>query len=453
MTMKHKQQPRRNARRRYAAAAAASLTGLVVAAASSVVLAQGGRNEGLISMTLFAGETGDVTPASWGSGKAEVSSENVLIGTRSLKITTQGLYQGARLDFKRPIDLSRAFTNPSAYLRLQLHFVPGQTVQSSGGGQGNGNPGGSGGYPGGSGGSGGRRGGSGGSGGSGGYPGSGGRGGRSGGGGAQGSGGSGGYPGGGRPGGSGYPGGSGGGGGGYPGGGRPGGGGGYPGGSGGSPGGSGGYPGGGGGYPGGGGGYPGGGSAGFGGLGEGETVVSPFEKMRFLLIMADGTRYELTRPVSLPPTEDQTAYVPLAFPVAAALKKGSGSADASRPAPAGPGAQLAQLAIFGDKYQQFYLGEITLVTDDTEIAVEPLDEQTATINDALTFTGDAQGGASTLKYSWDFDANDGIQEDKVGQNVSYTYRKAGKYKVTLTVSDVDGLKKPATTTVELDVTE
>jgi hypothetical protein len=182
-------------------------------------------------------------------------------------------------------------------------------------------------------------------------------------------------------------------------------------------------------------------------------VVSPFERMRFLLIMADGTRYELTRPVSLPPSEDDTAYVPLSFPLAAALKKGGATNAGLRPAPAGPGAQLAQLAIFGDKYQQFYLGEITLVTDDTDISVEPLDEQTATINDALTFTGDAQGGASTLKYSWDFDAKDGIQQDKVGQSVSYTYRKAGTYTVTLTVSDVDGLKKPATTTMELEVSE
>ncbi len=438
MTMKRKQQPRQAARRY---AAAAGLTGLFVAVASGLALAQGGRGGGTISTTLFAGETGDVVPASWGSGKAEVSSENVLIGTRSLKITTQGLYQGARLDFKRPIDLSRAFASPSAYLRLQLHFVPGQNVPAAGGGansgSGGGYAGGGSGYPGG--GKGGRSGGgrAGGSGGSG-YPGGGGggQGGRSGGGRPGGSGGLG--EGGGRPGGSG--------GGGYPGGGRPGG-------SGGSGQGSG-YPGGGGGYPGGGGGgYPGGGQlGGGGGFGEGETVVSPFERMRFLLIMADGTRYELTRPVSLPPTEDETAYVPLSFPVAAALKKGGG-VKASGPAPAGPGAQLAQLAIFGDKYQQFYLGEITVVTDDTEIAVEPLDEQTATINDALTFTGDAQGGASTLKYSWDFDAKDGVQEDKVGQNVSYTFRKAGKYKVTLTVSDVDGLKKPATTTVELDVTE
>lgn len=433
---------------------ATGLTGLILAAASSIALAQGGRGNGTISTSLFAGEVGEVVPASWGSGKAEVSSENVLIGTRSLKITTQGLYQGARLDFKRPIDLSQAFASPSAYLRLQLHFVPGQNVPASGSGAGGysgssssgGYPGGGGGYPGG-GGRGGRSGGGRPS-GSGGRPGGsgegGGRGGRSGGGQSGYPGGSGGYPGssggnrGGRPGGGsasgsgGYPGSSGG----YPGGGRPGGGqgGGYPG----------------GGYPGGG--YPGGGQIGAGGFGEGETVVSPFERMRFLLIMADGTRYELTRPVSLPPTEDDTAYVPLSFPVAAALRKGGG-ADVSRPVPAGPGAQLAQIAIFGDKYQQFYLGEITLVTDDTEIAVEPLDEQTATINDALTFTGDAQGGASTLKYSWDFDATDGIQEDKVGQATSYTFRKAGKYKVTLTVSDVDGLKKPATTTVELDVTE
>jgi PKD repeat protein len=111
------------------------------------------------------------------------------------------------------------------------------------------------------------------------------------------------------------------------------------------------------------------------------------------------------------------------------------------------------LAVFGDRYQQFFIGEISVLTDDTEIVVDPLDEPIAAINDQITFTGTAQGGASTLKYSWDFDAKDGIQEDQVGQVVTHTYRKAGTYKVTLTVADLDGLKKPSTTSVDVEVAE
>lgn len=407
----------------------AGLAGVVVAGLGGAALAQQGAagRSGLVSLTLFAGETGDVVPASWGSGKAEVSSENKLVGSRSLKITTQGLYQGARLDFKRPVDLSPAFASANAYLRLQLHFVPGQVPAASSGGGGAmaGGPsaGGSGGYGGG-----GRRGGGG-----------------QGAGAAGGSGGGrGGYGGGaaGRPGAAG----------GGQGAGAASGRGGYGGGGGrgayGGGGGRGAYGGGGSGDLGG----PGGGGGGFAGggdFGDEQTVVSPFQRMRFLLIMADGSRYELTRPVDIAPTsDDDGAYVPLSFPLTAALKSNKKSGGA---VPTGDAAKLVQLAIFGDRYQQFYVGEINVVTDETDISVEPLDEQNAVLNDQVTFTAEAQGGASTLKYSWDLDG-DG-KEDKTGRTVSYTYRKAGTFRVTLTVSDVDNVKKPATTAVDLEVTD
>jgi hypothetical protein len=196
-----------------------------------------------------------------------------------------------------------------------------------------------------------------------------------------------------------------------------------------------------------------------GGFG-GDGVTSPFQRMRFLLVMADGTRHELVRPVSIPPAgDDETAYVPLSFPLRALLKgstkNGSnGQAAANRGAsPTGEGARLVQLAVFGDRYQQFHIGEISVLTDDTEIVVDPLEDPIAAVNDQITFTGAAEGGASTLKYSWDFDAKDGIQEDQAGQVVTHTYRKAGTYKVTLTVSDLDGLKKPATTSVDVEVAD
>ena len=367
----------------------ALLGAAVVVATSAAVAATFASRQTPVSLALFSGETGDVIPGSWGSGKAEVSSENVRIGTRSLKITTQGLYQGARLDFKKPVDLAPALANPSTYVRFQLRFLPGQNPVGA--------PGGAGGYPGG---------------------------------------GSGGYGAGGRPGGS--SGGSSGG--------RPGGVGGDA--PGGAPGGSGGY----------GGGYPGGGFD--SGSDGGQAVAAPFQRMRFLLVMADGSRHELTRPVDLPPSDDQDAYVALSFPISALLKRGGSPSAASAAPPSGESAKLVQMAIFGDKYQQFYLGEITVITDDTEINVDPLDDQIISANDQVTFVGAAEGGASTLRYSWDFDASDGIQEDKVGRVVQHTFRRTAgegvasvKYKVTLTVSDHDGLKKPASSAIELDVAQ
>lgn len=298
-------------RRRLPLATAALLFAATLGAAAAFAQAP-------VSFSIFRGDAGNIKLGSWGSGRAEAVKENVLIGDEAIRVTTMGLYQGARLDFSNPVDLTAAFANPKAYLRMQVRFV---------------------------------------------------------------------------------------------------------------------------------------GNSAFGNSDPNDpfvqrVLVSPFDRMRFLLTMADGTQYELIRPVSLPPTEDPDAYVPISFPVSAILKKGDAG---NRPAPAGDGAKIKSLGIFGDKYQQFQIGEINVVTDDTSIDVADLEEQIAYTGDELTFAANANGGASTLKYSWDFDDRDGIQEDATGRVVTHVFRNPGKVKVTLTVSDVDGIKQPETKSVELDV--
>lgn len=56
----------------------------------------------------------------WGSGEVKESEEQVLSGNKSLKVTTQGLYQGAHLVFQKPFDLGPAVTSPKTYLRVSL---------------------------------------------------------------------------------------------------------------------------------------------------------------------------------------------------------------------------------------------------------------------------------------------------------------------------------------------
>lgn len=317
----------------------------LVFSAAALCLTAASRAQAPVTIALFRGDAGDesnIRLGAWGSGRAEADTQRALIGNAAIRITTNGLYQGARLDFKNPIDLAPAFANPKTYVRFQVRFAgtgasqeffdPSSTQTT-------------------------------------------------------------------------------------------------------------------------------------------RAAASPFERMRFLLTMVDGSRYELVRPIELPPSEDPDQWVPIAFPVAALRKKPIAAAPAAAattattaptapapdgaaaPAPTGEAAKLAQMAIFGDKYQQFYVGEINVITDDTEISIAPLDEQIAFARTTLSFAGSAEGGATTLKYSWDFDAKDGIQEDATGRTVSKSYSRAGKYTVTLTVSDVDGLKPPATTRVELDVAE
>ncbi|HVK02759.1 MAG TPA: PKD domain-containing protein [Armatimonadaceae bacterium] len=313
-------------RRRPLILSAACGAAAVLAAGALALLAPGTaaraqqQNLPPVTFGIFRGETGEsgnVRLGSWGSGRAEETKDNVLVGDSAIRVTTHGLYQGARLDFRNPIDLSSALMNPKTYVRMQVRFAGStQTNFDPSNPQ----------------------------------------------------------------------------------------------------------------------------------LGN-QVLAAPFDKMRFLLTMADGTQYELVRPVVIPPSEDPDAYVPITFPVAAILKKGS----TTLPAPAGDAAKLKTLSIFGDKYQQFTIGEINVITDDTEISVEPLEDQIAFINDVLTFSGIAEGGATTLRYSWDFDAKDGVQEDAVGRNVTHFWRAPGKYTVTLTVSDEDGLKKPQTTSIDIEV--
>jgi len=322
-------------RRRFAALTAVTLAGGAALVAIPFGLARaahaGGQAQNLtrLSIVLFRGDVsgGNIALSSWGSGMAE-SSKDVppAVGNEEIKITTHGMYQGGRLDFKQPIDLSQAFQNNQTYMRFQVRFAGADAVNSNAY-----NP--------------------------------------------------------------------------------------------------------------------------FS-LQTGRQAASPFKQMRFLLIMADGSRYELVRPVEIPPSDDPDRWVTIAFPLAAVTKQIKGGA-----APTGDGAKLKQLAIFGDKYQKFYVGEINVIVDQTDLSVFPLEDQVFFAQQPTVFSGNAEGGVSTLRYSWDFDASDGIQEDAVGRSVVYVFPKSNAdkgqktYKITLTVSDVDGIKKSASTTLEAVVTD
>jgi PKD domain len=110
------------------------------------------------------------------------------------------------------------------------------------------------------------------------------------------------------------------------------------------------------------------------------------------------------------------------------------------------------IALAGDTVASFYMGEANILNDSTPVYGE-LNEGNLNLalGDEKTFIASGYGGSSPLKFDWDFDATDGIQVDATGQVVKRKFRKPGKYVITLTVSDVYGLKKPHTTTIEVEV--
>jgi hypothetical protein len=293
--------------------------------------------------------------AGWGSGVAIDSQAEAFSGARSLKVSVDGFYSGARLIFDQPIDLTSQVNDPTGYLEMIVQFLPGRIKSLAGTYDSTSDVGGYGGS------------------------------------------------------GSSLPG---------------------PSGSGGPPG------------LGGPGGYPGG----LGGdLGTGQAVQPDTRQLRVVLVFDGGQAVSGNQPVVTFPTPDPK-WVRVAIPFAAfKIQKRL------------PSYRLKELRLFGDSPDTFYVGEIRTLSDNDPISIDPLDEQVVAVGDKVEFVAHAEAGVATLRYSWDFDASDGIQEEAVGPRVSHIYRKPspeGKpFVVTLTVTDLSAVKEPARLTTTIEVIE
>ena len=123
--------------------------------------------------------------------------------------------------------------------------------------------------------------------------------------------------------------------------------------------------------------------------------------------------------------------------------------------------RLSRMIVSADIPTTMYLGEVKLATDTSPISVESLDTQSLAVMDTAFWIADADGGVSSLKYSWDFDAANGIQEESdsmVGRYIYTMSRRDAKgndlpFTVTLTVSDADGIKEPVTLTTTIEISD
>lgn len=163
-------------------------------------------------------------------------------------------------------------------------------------------------------------------------------------------------------------------------------------------------------------------------------------RLRFVFVSDNGVTVSVQEPTK--PLDPDDNWMRVAVPLA----KFKTSEDVTE-------FRLKRLMIFSDVPSTIYLGEMKLVTDNTPIKVQPLDSQTIMITDPLVMIADAEGGVSSLKYSWDFDKTNGLQDEQVDKVAQYVYTRGGTFTVTLTVSDYDGLKAPVTVTTQIEVTE
>jgi hypothetical protein len=167
-------------------------------------------------------------------------------------------------------------------------------------------------------------------------------------------------------------------------------------------------------------------------------IVPKISTLRFVFTSEDETAVSVEEQTGVVDSDDN--WVRVAVPLTK-LKLPEGEKDF----------RLETLVICSDVPGMFYLGEIKLATDDTPIKVDSIGSQTVAIWDQVFVVAQAEGGVSTLKYSWDFDDKNGIQEEQTGKAARYVFTRGGDYTVTLTVSDADGIKSPVKTSSVISV--
>jgi hypothetical protein len=172
------------------------------------------------------------------------------------------------------------------------------------------------------------------------------------------------------------------------------------------------------------------------------TDLPVLHSLHIVFTLANGTQSDVQRP--LPDSALGAAgldrWMTLSIPLyALGFTAGTG------------GSPLQSITISGDDFAVMYIGQIKLIHDSTPITCFAGDQQTVTPDQVVTLQGTADGGASDLQFSWDFDAKDGVTDQAQGQTVIAQYASEGDYTVTLTVRDADGIKKPATSTTVIHV--
>jgi hypothetical protein len=183
----------------------------------------------------------------------------------------------------------------------------------------------------------------------------------------------------------------------------------------------------------------GGGGAGGGGAAPGTTVPDSLKTVRVIISTTDGKKSEAYLP--LPAARQGKPWRSVAIP----LKAVNGFEKTNK--------IIEAIGFSADATSTYYVGDIRLLNDPTPITGEMNTKRdlNLALGDTVRFTATGYGGATILRYTWDFDDADGIQEDAIGQVIEHRFRKAGKYVVTLTIKDVYGLKSPYSAKVNVTV--
>ena len=169
-------------------------------------------------------------------------------------------------------------------------------------------------------------------------------------------------------------------------------------------------------------------------------TIPPANKIRFVFISDAGESIAVEEPTCKLDPDDN--WMRVAVPLIK-LKTSDDVTDF----------RLKRLLVMTDVPTTLALGEMKLVTDSSPIKVEALSTQSVIITEQVLWVAEANGGVSSLKYSWDFDAVNGTQRESTGMIGRYIYLRGGTFTITLTVSDVDGVKTPVNVVTTVDVND
>ena len=175
---------------------------------------------------------------------------------------------------------------------------------------------------------------------------------------------------------------------------------------------------------------------------ETTLLVTRFRQLRTLRLVLSGPQGMVSaEPCDLVPgTLGERGWRRIDVPINKFLPKPKGEFKVDR------------MIIGGSPAETFYIGQVAVVRDTSAIEARIVPHDThVTAGETTEMAVQVEGGAAQTRVAWDFDANDGIQEDAVGTAVLFSRNEPGDYTVTYTVSDVDANKQDVAGTLRIRV--
>lgn len=114
-------------------------------------------------------------------------------------------------------------------------------------------------------------------------------------------------------------------------------------------------------------------------------------------------------------------------------------------------ARLQDIALFGNADEKFWVATVKLVSESQPLVADAGERRVVKVNREVKFEAAEQPGNIRAQYSWDFDDWDGIGEDALGREATWSFTEPGFYVVTLTVTDRSGRRLPQTARVHVKV--